>query len=124
VQIVFDPKAVSYEKLLSIFWHSIDPTDAAGQFCDVGSQYRTAVFFHGPAQKQQAQASRDALAATGSLGAPIVTEITEFSAFYPAEDYHQDFYRKQELRYQGYRAACGRDAALRRLHGKAAVTSH
>lgn len=110
--------------MLSIFWRSIDPTDAAGQFCDIGSQYRTAVFFHGAAQKQQAQASRDALAASGTLGAPIVTEITAYTGFYPAEDYHQDFYRKQELRYQGYRAACWRDARLRKLHGQDAVTSH
>jgi peptide-methionine (S)-S-oxide reductase len=124
VQVVFDPQQVSYDKLLSIFWHSIDPTDAAGQFCDIGSQYRTAVFFHGDQQKEQAKASRDALEKGGTLGAPVVTEITAYTAFYPAEDYHQDFYRKQELRYQGYRAACGRDAALRRLHGKDAVTSH
>lgn len=124
VQIVFDPKRISYEKLLSIFWRSIDPTNAAGQFCDIGSQYRTAVFFHGAAQQAQARASRDALAASGTLGAPIVTEITAYAAFYPAEEVHQDFYRKQELRYQAYRAGCGRDAELRRLHGKLAVTAH
>jgi peptide-methionine (S)-S-oxide reductase len=124
VQVVFDPKKVSYDKLLSIFWHSIDPTNAAGQFCDIGSQYRTAVFYHGETQRQQAQASRDALAASGTLGAPVVTEITAYSGFYPAEEYHQDFYRKQELHYQAYRAGCGRDARLRQLHGKDAVTAH
>ncbi len=124
VQIVFDPRQLSFETLLSIFWRSIDPTDAAGQFCDIGTQYRTAVFFHGEQQRQQAIASRDALAATGSLGAPVVTEITAYTAFYPAEDYHQDYFRKNELRYQAYRAGCGRDARLRRLHGKDALTSH
>ena len=124
VQIVFDPKRVSYDKLLSVFWRSIDPTNAAGQFCDIGTQYRTAVFYHGDTQKQQAQASRDALAASGTLGAPIATEITAYSAFYPAEEYHQDFYRKQEIRYQSYRAGCGRDARLRQLHGKDAITAH
>ncbi len=124
VQVIFDPKRVSFDKLLSVFWRSIDPTDAAGQFCDIGSQYRSAVFYHGETQKRQAQASRDALAATGALGAPIVTEITAYTAFYPAEDHHQDYYRKQELRYQIYRAGCGRDERLRRLHGKDAVTTH
>eukprot|EP00456_Euglypha_rotunda_P061012 TRINITY_DN5105_c0_g1_i6.p1 TRINITY_DN5105_c0_g1~~TRINITY_DN5105_c0_g1_i6.p1 ORF type:complete len:216 (+),score=40.38 TRINITY_DN5105_c0_g1_i6:1066-1713(+) len=124
VQIVFDPKRVHYEQLLAIFWRSIDPTDAAGQFCDIGTQYRTAVFFHSEAQKQLALASRDALAASGTLGAPVVTEITAYTAFYPAEDYHQDFYRKQEIRYQSYRAGCGRDARLRQLHGNNAVTAH
>lgn len=124
VQVIFDPQKVSFERLLAIFWRSIDPTDAAGQFCDIGSQYRTAVFFHGDTQKQQAQASRDALAATGKLGAPIVTEITAYSSFYAAEEYHQDFYRKKEMRYQAYRAGCGRDARLRQLHGKDAVTAH
>lgn len=124
VQIVFDPKKVSYDRLLTIFWHTIDPTDAAGQFCDIGSQYRTAVFYHGDTQKKLAEASRDALAASGTLTAPIVTEITAYTAFYPAEDYHQDYFRKSEYRYQAYRAACGRDARLRQLYGKDAVTAH
>jgi len=124
VRIVFDPKKLSYEKLLTIFWRSIDPTDAAGQFCDIGTQYRTAVFYHGETQKQQAEASRDALAASGVLNAPIATEITAASPFYPAEEYHQDYFRKQEMRYQMYRASCGRDSRLEQLYGKTSGSSH
>lgn len=124
VQIVFDPKKVSYEKLLAIFWRSIDPTDAAGQFCDIGTQYRTAVFYHGDAQKKAAETSRDALAASGVLEAPIATEITAASPFYPAEEYHQDYFRKQEMRYQMYRASCGRDSKLKQLYGAQAEAAH
>jgi peptide-methionine (S)-S-oxide reductase len=124
VQIVFDPKQTSYEKLLAIFWRSIDPTDAAGQFCDIGTQYRTAVFYHGDAQKKAAEASREALAASGVLKAPIATEITAASPFYPAEEYHQDYFRKQEMRYQMYRASCGRDAKLKQLYGAEAEPAH
>lgn len=122
VQIIFDPKQVSYEKLLKIFWRSIDPTNAAGQFCDIGTQYRTAIFYDGDAQKKQAEASRDALAASGVLKAPIATEITAASPFYIAEEYHQDYFRKQERRYQMYRQGCGRDARLKQLFGDEAVT--
>lgn len=117
VQIIFDPAIITYPQLLDVYWHNIDPTTPARQFCDSGDQYRTAIFYHGEQQKQEAIASRDALAASGVLKAPIVTQIVAASAFYPAEEYHQDFYIKSEAHYQIYRRACGRDARLRELYG-------
>jgi len=118
VEIIFDPKQVNYETLLDVFWHNIDPTTDKRQFCDAGDEYRTAIFFHGDKQKAAALASRDALAKSGVLhGAPIATEITAASTFWPAEDYHQDFYRKEELRYRLYRQGCGRDQRLYQLYG-------
>jgi peptide-methionine (S)-S-oxide reductase len=117
VQVIYDPAKVSYTRLLDVFWHNIDPTTPARQFCDSGDQYRTAIFYHGDEQKKEALASRDALAASGVLKAPIVTQIVPAAAFYPAEEYHQDFYKKSELRYQIYRHACGRDQRLKELYG-------
>lgn len=119
VQVVFDPERVTYEALLDVFWRNIDPLDGGGQFCDRGSQYRTAVFYEGDAQKRAAEASKRALEESGRLGGPIVTEITPLEAFYPAEDYHQDFYKKSFLRYRSYRAGCGRDRRLKELWGSA-----
>jgi peptide-methionine (S)-S-oxide reductase len=120
VQVLYDPKKVSYDKLLEVFWHNVDPTQRDGQFCDHGSQYRTAIFFHDDAQKRAAEASKAVLLKNKSLKGEIVTEITSATAFYPAEDYHQDFYRKSPIRYKFYREGCGRDARLKDLWGTAA----
>jgi peptide-methionine (S)-S-oxide reductase len=117
VEIVFDPAKVSYEKLLDIFWRTIDPTTKDRQFCDAGSPYRTAVFALDDAQLQAARASREALAKNKPFAATIVTEVLRAGPFYPAEEYHQDYHRKNPLRYQYYRASCGRDARLKELWG-------
>ena len=118
VQVVFDPEKVSYEKLLGVFWANIDPFDGGGQFCDRGSQYRTAIFYADDAQKRAAQASKDAIETSAKLPGRIVTEITPLDAFYPAENYHQDYYKKNVRHYQRYRRGCGRDRRLQELWGK------
>lgn len=120
VQVRFDPRQTSYAKLLEAYWPSIDPLNADGQFCDSGPQYRSAIFYNSPEQQQLAQASKAALAASGRLPAPIVTQILPASTFYPAEDYHQDYHSKNPLRYNYYRHGCGRDARLEKLWGSAA----
>jgi len=119
VQVVYDPKKVTYEKLLDVFWHNIDPTVKDQQFCDHGSQYRSGIFYTDDEQKRLAEASKAALDRNKPFSAAIVTEITRASEFYPAEDYHQDFYLKNPLRYKYYRSGCGRDARLKQLWGKA-----
>ncbi len=115
VQITYDPKKVSYEKLLEVFWHNIDPLTPNAQFCDVGSQYRTALFYHDETQKRLAERSKKAL--QGGFKQPIVTQIVSASQFYPAEEYHQDFHVKNPTRYQLYRIGCGRDQRLAELWG-------
>lgn len=117
VQVVFDPQKVSYEKLLDIYWHNIDPTTVAQQFCDSGSQYRTVIFYHDDRQKQLALASLDALKKAEHLPGAVVTEIVAAGPFYPAEDYHQDYFLKEKIRYELYRQACGRDRRLKELYG-------
>src|SRR5512139_2938235 len=102
VQVTYDPARLSYERLVEIFWRNVDPTDGGGQFCDRGGQYRTAIFYADDAQKRAAEGSKRALEASGRLGKPIVTEIVRLEAFYPAEDYHQDFYKKNPVRYTSY----------------------
>lgn len=124
VQIVFDPKKISYEKLLEVFWYNIDPTVKDRQFCDVGSQYRTGIFYHDDAQKKTAEASKAALQKSKPFKGELVTEITAAAEFTAAEDYHQDFYIKNPTRYKFYRAGCGRDARLKELWGAAAGGSH
>ena len=119
VQVVYDPKKVTYERLLDVFWHNIDPTVKDQQFCDHGSQYRSGIFYTDDEQKRLAEASKAALDRNKPFSAAIVTEITRASEFYPAEDYHQDFYLKNPLRYKYYRSGCGRDARLKQLWGKA-----
>jgi peptide-methionine (S)-S-oxide reductase len=119
VRIVFDPAKVSYETLLGKFWRSIDPTTKDRQFCDSGSPYRTAIFTHDAAQAAAARASLAALAKSKPFKEPLVTTIEPAAAFYPAEDYHQDYYRKNPVRYAYYRASCGRDARLQQLWGAA-----
>jgi peptide-methionine (S)-S-oxide reductase len=119
VEIAFDPAKVSYERLLAIYWRSIDPTTKDRQFCDAGSPYRTAIFTHGPAQQAAALASRAALETSKPFKEPIVTTIEPAGTFYVAEDYHQDYHQKNPLRYKYYRNGCGRDARLQQLWGKA-----
>lgn len=115
VQITFDPDVVSYEHLLTAFWHSVDPTDAGGQFCDRGESYSTAVFVTDDGQRQLAEASK--AESEVSLGATIVTTIEQATPFFPAEDYHQDYYEKNPLRYQFYRWSCGRNQRVEELWG-------
>jgi peptide-methionine (S)-S-oxide reductase len=117
VEIVFDPKKVSYEKLVEYFWRTVDPTDNDGQFCDKGASYRTAIFAHDAAQLKAAQSSRDTLTKSKPFAAPIVTEVIAATTFYPAEIYHQDYYTKNPVRYKYYRTSCGRDARLKQLWG-------
>ena len=118
VEIVFDPAKVSYEQLLEKFWRTIDPTTKDRQFCDAGSPYRTAIFTHGPQQAAAAQASKAALDKSKPFKEPIVTTIEAAGTFYPAEGYHQDYYKKNPIRYNYYRTSCGRDARLQQLWGK------
>ena len=119
VQIVYDPAKISYEQLLNVFWRNVDPTVKNQQFCDHGSQYRTGIFVHDDQQKKLADASRAALLKSKPFKAEIVTEITAASMFYPAEDYHQDYYLKNPVKYKFYRFNCGRDARLKELWGEA-----
>ena len=119
IEVLYDPAKVSYSKLLEVFWHNIDPTQKDGQFCDHGNQYRTAVFYHDETQKQLAEASKAQLQNTKPFQGEIVTEIVPAGEFYPAEDYHQDYYLKNPLRYKFYRTTCGRDQRLQTLWGKA-----
>lgn len=118
VQIVYDPSLIGYEKLLDVFWHNIDPTTPDQQFCDRGSQYRSEIFYHNEEQKQLAEASKAALDRNKPFNDPIVTEISKASTFYAAEDYHQDYYKKNPIRYRYYRHGCGRDKRLEQLWGE------
>jgi peptide-methionine (S)-S-oxide reductase len=122
VEVVYDPAKVTYEKLLDVFWHNIDPLTKNAQFCDHGTQYRTAIFYHGDEQKQAAEASKAKIEASGVLKGPIVTQIVAAGVFYPAEDYHQEFYTKSSVQYKFYRYNCGRDARLQQIWGAAAAT--
>ena len=124
VQVLYDPKKISYEKLLEVFWHNIDPTVKNRQFCDVGSQYRTAIFYYDEAQKKAAEESKAALQKSKPFKGELVTEITAATEFTPAEDYHQDFYIKNPTRYKFYRAGCGRDSRLKELWGANAGGAH
>ncbi len=119
VQVVYDPSKVSYQKLLEVFWRNIDPTAKNRQFCDVGTQYRSGIFYLDQEQKRLAEESRAALQKSKPFKDPIVTEITPAAEFWPAEEYHQDYYLKNRLRYAYYRAGCGRDARLQQLWGSA-----
>jgi peptide methionine sulfoxide reductase msrA/msrB len=113
VQISFDPSIFPYEKLLDVFWRQIDPTDAGGQFHDRGHSYTTAIFYHDEEQKRLAEKSKQSLEQSGRFNKPIVTKILPYKAFYPAEDYHQQFYKKNEFRYELYRKGSGRDDFLK-----------
>ena len=120
VQVIYDPRRISYDELLNEFWHNIDPTNANGQFCDWGSQYRSEIYYHNAEQEKLAKQSKAALIELKPFDAPVVTAITEASTFYPAEDYHQDYYQKNPVRYKFYRYGCGRDKQLEELWGKTA----
>ncbi|WP_077296568.1 peptide-methionine (S)-S-oxide reductase MsrA [Virgibacillus pantothenticus] len=115
VEIAFDPNIISYQTILHIYWQQIDPTDDGGQFHDRGDAYRTAIFFHDEDQKSLAEASKRQLEQSGKFSKPIVTKILPATTFYPAEEYHQDFYQKNKAAYQADRAKSGRDAFIHRL---------
>jgi len=119
VQIIYDPARICYERLLDVFWHNIDPTTQNRQFCDSGNQYRSAIFYYNETQKRLAIASKKALERSKPFKGPIVTEIVPASEFYPAEEYHQHYYKKNPIRYKFYRQGCGRDKRLRELWGSA-----
>ena len=118
VQITYDPSKISYEELLNVFWRQIDPTDPRGQFVDRGRAYRTAIFYHDEQQKKLAEQSKEALAKSGKFDQPIVTEIIPATTFYRAEEYHQDFYKKNPGRYKQYRSGSGRDQFLEKAWGR------
>lgn len=120
VQVVYDPQQVSYETLLDVFWRNVDPLDSGGQFCDRGSQYRSSIFYQD--QAQQALASQSKTAIAEQLKQPIATEVVAASEFYPAEDYHQNYYKTHAAKYQFYRFACGRDQRLAKVWGETAST--
>ena len=117
VRVTYDPKVVSYEKLLDYFWRHVDPTVKDQQFCDVGNQYRSAILYENDAQKASALASKSALEKSGRLP-HVYTEIVPAGTFYPAEEYHQDYYVKNPVRYKYYRYSCGRDARIKQVWGE------
>lgn len=114
VQITFDPSRMPYERLLELYWQQIDPTDPGGQFYDRGQSYQTVIFYHTEEQRQQAEASKRALAESGRFQKPIATAILPASTFYPAEEYHQDYHKKNPFRYKMYRQGSGRDAFIKK----------
>jgi peptide-methionine (S)-S-oxide reductase len=117
VQILYDPQQISYAQLLDIFWHNVDPSNGAGQFCDFGEQYTTAIYYHDQEQRRWAQATLKRIEEVKKIR--VVTDILPAAAFYPAEEYHQDYYRKNPVRYRFYRFNCGRDQTLKRVWGRA-----
>lgn len=118
LQVRYDPKKVTYEKLLDVFWMNIDPYDGAGQFCDRGSQYRSAIFYHDEEQRRLAEASKSALESSGKLKGRIATMILPATTFYRAEEYHQNYYQENPVRYKLYRYGCGRDRRLKEIWGR------
>jgi len=117
VEVIYDPAKVTYGKLLEFYWRNIDPTDPRGQFCDKGTQYRSAIFYHDETQKRLAEESKNAVEKSKPFRGPILTEIVPASQFYPAEEYHQNFSQKNPLRYKLYKYNCGRAQRLRELWG-------
>ncbi len=115
VEITYDPNKIDYATLLNVFWHNVDPLDAKGQFCDKGDSYRTAIFYNSEEQKEFALKSKKELVDSGYFNEDVVTAIEAAKTFYPAEDYHQNYYQKNPVRYKYYRFACGRDARLEEL---------
>jgi peptide-methionine (S)-S-oxide reductase len=118
VEIIYDPDIVTYRQLLEVFWRNVDPTTPNAQFCDHGSQYRTAVFYHNDMQKKLYNESKQEVEKNKLFPQPIVTELAPKSIFYPAEDYHQDFYKKNPIRYKFYKWNCGRSQRLEQLWGR------
>jgi len=123
IQVAYDPRKIGYPALLDAFWHNIDPLTPNAQFCDHGPQYRSAVFYHTDEQREQVEASKRKLEQSGRFKQPIVTEIVKASTFYPAEEYHQDYYRKNPVRYKFYKWNCGRTARLKKVWGNDAAAS-
>lgn len=123
IQVYYDPAKLTYQALLDFFWRHVDPTDSGGQFVDRGLQYRSVIFYHDEEQKRLAEESREALGRSGRFAKPIVTEILKFTRFYPAEEYHQDYYKKNPLRYKFYRYHSGRDQFLKNVWGKEMETA-
>jgi peptide methionine sulfoxide reductase msrA/msrB len=122
VKVIYDPAKITYAQLLDVFWRHVDPTDAGGQFVDRGSQYRSVIFYADDKERQIAEASKKKLAASGRFDKPIVTDILPLGVFYPAEDYHQDYYKKNPIRYHWYRSGSGRDQFLEKVWGDAKST--
>lgn len=120
VEVTYDPAKIGYESLLEIFWHNVDPFDGGGQFCDRGTQYRSAIFYKDEAQKAAAEASKRKLEEDPKFKGKIATQIVAASTFYRAEEYHQEFYKKNPFRYNTYRLGCGRERRLKAIWGKAA----
>ena len=118
VQVVYDPAKVSYQKLVDVFWHNIDPLTANAQFCDHGTQYRSAIFYTDDEQKRVAETSKEAIAKSHRFDKPIVTQIVAATTFWPAEGYHQHYYKTHPVQYKFYRYNCGRDQRLEELWGK------
>lgn len=121
IQIFYDPARVSYETLLQVYWRQVNPTDLGGQFVDRGQQYRPEIFVHSPQQRREAEASKQALEQSGRFDKPVVVPITDAETFYPAEDYHQDFYKKDPAHYKRYRKGSGRDQFIQKVWGDDAV---
>ncbi|GGB71510.1 MULTISPECIES: peptide-methionine (S)-S-oxide reductase MsrA [Henriciella] len=124
VKISYDPSRVTYEELVDHFFHTIDPTDPRGQFCDKGESYRTAVFVQSPEERDVAETEIKSIEEAGILPGPVVTKVLDASEFWPAEDYHQDYYRTTPVKYRFYRQGCGRDAKLKKIWGDAAITAY
>jgi peptide-methionine (S)-S-oxide reductase len=122
VEVTYDPAKISYPQLLDVYWHHIDPLTVNSAFCDYGPQYRSIIFYHDGEQRKEAEASRRALDDSHRFKTPIVTQIQPATPFYPAEEYHQQFYRKNPMRYEAYRIGCRRDARLHELWGDQAVS--
>jgi len=118
IQITYDPALVSYQKLLEVYWKNIDPTTRDRQFCDWGKQYRPAIFYHNESQKKLAEESKTEIEKKPELKGRVVTEIVQLTQFYPAEEYHQDFYKKNPSRYYSYRKGCERDKRLEEIWGE------
>jgi peptide-methionine (S)-S-oxide reductase len=123
VQVIYDPKRISYRKLLEIYWHNIDPTQGNGQFCDHGKQYRSAIFYGSGEERRLALESENIAKKEIRVKKPFVTQIVAFTSFWPAEEYHQDYYKKNPANYHAYRTACGRDNRLRELWGRVPQTA-
>jgi len=120
VEVTFDPAVTTYEKLLDVYWHNVDPTQASAQFCDHGEQYRSAIFYAGDAQRQAALATKKSIEDSKVLKKPIATQIVPLTKFWPAEGYHQDYFKKNPVEYQSYRLGCGRDRRLHEIWGSKA----
>ena len=120
VEVRYDPAKVNYNQLLDVYWRQVNPTDSGGQFCDRGAQYRPVIFYQNEEQKKMAEASREELGKSGKYDKPVTTEIIAASTFTPAEEYHQDYYKKHPVQYKFYRFKCGRDQFLEKVWGKSA----